>query len=276
MKPDSLASVGAVRSRLLRYGLQADKGFGQNFLVDAHALATIVDAAAITQSDTVLEIGPGLGVLTAELIQHAASVIAVELDSRLLPLLTDSFSTAANLELVHGDALQYDFQQLPPDSLLVANLPYNVATPLLALALESGRFKRLVFLVQREVADRLTAIPGSKAYGALSLIVKHFGAARRVRDVAPAAFYPPPKVTSAVVRIDVNKGTAPDPALFALIRTGFRHRRKTLRKNLVMAGYDSELVVDALAILELDPHVRAEALALGTFEQLQALLANRL
>lgn len=168
--------------------------------------------------------------------------------------------------------MRFDLARLPQGAKLVANLPYNVATAIVARALESGRFSRLVFLVQREVADRLTAKPEEPAYGALSLLVARFGRARTVRLVPPGAFFPPPKVTSAVVRVDVDPAAEPDPELFALIHQGFAHRRKTLKRNLLYAGYPAERVDAALAELGLDPRVRAEALDLTTFERLRERL----
>lgn len=257
---------------MTRYGLRADKGFGQNFLVDAHALSDIVGAAELTKADTVLEIGPGLGTLTRELADRAGRVVSIELDARLLPVLAETLAGLENAELVHGDGLTFDLTQLPPNSLMVANLPYNVGTPILVRALESGRFKRLVFLVQKEVADRLKAAPGTSAYGALSPIVAHFGSAKTVRDVKPSSFAPPPEVTSSVVRIDVRPGAAPDPGLFRLVHQAFAHRRKTLKKNLLMAGYPAPLVGAALAAAGLDPRVRAEALGLEAFCELRAAL----
>jgi 16S rRNA (adenine1518-N6/adenine1519-N6)-dimethyltransferase len=158
---------------------------------------------------------------------------------------------------------------------LVANLPYNVATPLIVRALESGRFARLVFLVQREVGERLVAGAGAQAYGALSLIVERFTSARRVvRHVAPGAFMPPPKVTSSVVRLDVDPLAVPDPGLVRLIHHAFAHRRKTLRRNLLYAAYPESTVDSALARLGLDPMVRAEALPLTLFERLRPLLEH--
>lgn len=261
-----LYSPKVVRALLERYGLRADKAFGQNFLIDGNVLDSIVEVAAIEPADTVLEIGPGLGVLTRRLAQKAERVVSVELDARLLPLLRETL-TQDNITLVEGDGLSYDFEQLPPGSLFAANLPYNVGTPILLRALESGHFKRLIVMLQKEVAERLSAEPGSSSYGALSLVVKAYGEARRVRDVKPSAFMPAPEVTSSVVRIDTH-GRAPIEGLIPFIHTAFRHRRKTLKKNLVMSGVPRATVDEALALLGLDPKLRAETLSLGSFEAL--------
>jgi len=266
-----------VKELLERHGLRADKSLGQNFLVDTAALRSIVSAAELIPGEAVLEVGPGLGVLTRALLDAGARVTSVELDGRLLPVLEEEFAAelggaSGRLTLVHGDALHFDLAALPERSKLVANLPYNVATPIVARALESGRFSRLVFLVQREVGERLGARPGTPEYGALSLLVAHFGRARIVRSVPPGAFVPPPKVTSAIVRIDTDPTAVPNPQLFALIRTGFAHRRKTLVKNLRLAGVDRELAEAAVVAVAGDPRVRAEALDLPAFVALAAAL----
>ena len=269
--PAALSTPSAVKGLLTRYALRADKSFGQNFLVDANALHAIVEAAEIKPDDTVLEVGPGLGVLTRELAHRAKEVVSVELDARLLPVLKETLTDTKNVTLVHGDGLTFDLETLPEQSLLVANLPYNVATPILVRALESGRFKRLVFLVQKEVGQRLRASPGDKAYGALSLIVAHFAEAETVRDVKPSAFFPPPEVTSSVVRLRVTN-TRSDPEAFSLIHHAFRHRRKTLKKNLLMAGFEKGRVDAALAALQVEPRARAEELDISQFISLKRSL----
>jgi len=243
-------------------------------LVDRAALRAIVGAAELSKDDTVLEIGPGLGVLTRELAAEAGRVVSVELDGRLLPVLAETLADLTNTEVVHGDGLKVNLSSFPDASVLVANLPYNVATPILVRVLESGRFSRLVFLVQKEVAQRLVAPPGSPAYGALSLIVAHFGAAKSVRDVPPGAFYPPPAVTSSVVRVTTRTGAEADPELFGLIHQAFAHRRKTLKKNLLMAGYAAAQVTAALETLAVDPRIRAERLGIDAFYTLQRTLGR--
>jgi len=222
----------------------------------------------------VLEVGPGLGVLTRELAARAGRVVSVELDGRLLPVLAETLADLHNVEVVHGDGLEVDLSGFPEGSLLVANLPYNVATTILVRVLESSRFKRLVFLVQKEVAQRLAAPPGSPAYGALSPIVAHFGTAKSVREVKPSAFFPPPEVTSSVVRIDVRPGARPAPDLVRLIHQAFAHRRKTLKKNLLMAGYPAARVSAALTALGVDSRIRAEMLGINAFYALQKALAE--
>ncbi|HEX7003294.1 MAG TPA: 16S rRNA (adenine(1518)-N(6)/adenine(1519)-N(6))-dimethyltransferase RsmA [Trueperaceae bacterium] len=271
----ALHAPSSVRALLEKFGLRADKSFGQNFLVDIHALQAIVTAADLTRDETVLEVGPGLGVLTRELALRAGRVVSVELDRRLLEPLKETVGDAANLELRFGDAMTFDLGELPERSVLVANLPYNIATGLIVRALESGRFTRLVVMVQKEVAERLTAAAGTPQYGAVSLMTRHFAEARVVRNVAPGSFYPPPEVTSSIVRLDVRPEARPEPELFDLVKDAFRHRRKTLAKNLQMAGYERERVNGALASLGLDSRVRGEQLDLETYRNLQRELHAR-
>ena len=269
-----LTSPTVVRGLLERHGLAADKGFGQNFLVDAHALRDIVAAARIDPGSTVFEVGPGLGVLTRELADAAARVVAVELDRRLEPVLEETLAGLDNVELVFGDALAFDLERLPAGTLLVANLPYNVATPLLVRCLESRRFARLVFLVQREVGERLVAAPGTSAYGALSVVVDHWAEGEVVRHVKPGAFLPPPEVTSSVVRLTPRPNARPEPEFLDFVHTCFRHRRKTLRKNLDLAGVPKDAAARALNEAGLDPRVRAEALSRHQLRELYDRLAQ--
>ena len=269
----SLTSRVAVIDLLERHGLRAERGFGQNFLVDDGALKAIVAAAELTGADSVFEVGPGLGVLTRELAARALTVVSVELDRRLAPALAETLAGLGNVELLFADAMAFDLGVLPPGCVLVANLPYNVATALITKALASGRFGRLVFLVQKEVAQRLAAKASEPAYGALSLLTAHFGRVRLVREVKPGSFLPAPKVTSSVVRIDVDPQAAPDDELFELIHQGFAHRRKTLKRNLIYAGYPEAAAEAALAELGLDQRVRAEALSLAEFKRLRMALA---
>lgn len=222
-----------------------------------------------------LEFGPGLGVLTRELAASAAQVRSVELDRRMLPVLAETTAGLDNVEIVHQDALDFDYDSVPPGTFLVANLPYNVATPLVSRSLESGRISRLVVMVQREVAERLRATVGESGYGAYSVFIRHYATARIVRDVAPGCFLPPPKVTSSIVRLDRRPEAGPDEQLFRVVRAAFAHRRKTLRRNLMMSGYPEGTVLSALDALQLDAKVRAEQLSLDGFRMLSAALSRR-
>jgi 16S rRNA (adenine1518-N6/adenine1519-N6)-dimethyltransferase len=271
-EPPELTSPRVVRALLTRHGLAADKGFGQHFLIDRSALHAIVAAAEVASEDEVWEVGPGLGTLTRELARRARRVVAVELDARLLPVLAETLAPWPHVEVVHGDALRIDLGAVAAGASFVANLPYHVGTAVLSRVLAARRFRRAVVLMQREVGERLVAQAGDAAYGSLSLWVAHHGRARLVRTVPPGAFLPPPKVTSAVVRIDLDPAARPDPLTFTLIRDAFRHRRKTLLANLRSAGDDADGVRAALLSLGIDPRARAETLDLVAFRRLAALL----
>ena len=267
-----LTSPRVVAELLERFGLRAEKGFGQHFLIAPSVVESVVEAAGVRPDDEVWEVGPGLGVLTRALSARAREVVSVELDARLLPILRATLGGARNVTIVVADALTVDLGRVTPGSRFAANLPYNVGTAVLARLLAAGRFSRLGVLLQREVAERLVAAPGSRAYGSLSLLVAHHGRARLVRPVAPGAFVPPPAVTSAVVSIELYPEAVPDPRTFALVRAGFRHRRKTLLANLRLAGIDADAARSALADVGLEARIRAEALDLPTFRALAARL----
>jgi 16S rRNA (adenine1518-N6/adenine1519-N6)-dimethyltransferase len=271
---EPLTSRRAVRELLARHQLNADRDFGQNFLVDAHALDAIIEAADPSPADLVLEIGPGLGTLTVALAERAGRVLALEADRRLAPLLAETLTGRANVEVRFLDALTFDYAQVPAGSLLVANLPYNVGTAILVRALTAGTFTRVVVLLQREVAERLTAVPGTAAYGSLSLFAQHHARPRIMRQVGAGSFMPAPKVSSSVVRLDIDPLARPEPDLFAFVRRGFAHRRKTLLKNLELAGFERAAVSAALSSLDLDPRVRAERLDLAAFRALRRALVT--
>lgn len=251
------------------------KSLGQHFLADDNILGVIARLAELGPEDVALEIGPGLGALTAVLADRCAHVHAVEIDTRLEPHLRD-LGAAANVSLHWGDAMRLDLAHLePPPSKLVANLPYNIATPIVAESLEVLTTLELwCVMVQREVADRLFAAPSTKAYGAVSVLVQL--AARRTgfHPVSRTVFKPPPNVDSALVAFR----RLPLPGRFADVRRvaegGFAHRRKTLANSLQLAGVATrEDAVEALAELGLDPAVRAEALEPAVFVELARALA---
>lgn len=267
-----LTSPKEVRELLQRHGLFADKRFGQNFLVSESHLTRIVEAAK-PFTGPVYEVGPGLGVLTRALAEAGAEVTAIEKDERLRPVLEETLK-GLPVHLILGDALAYPWEEVPPGSLLVANLPYHIATPLVTRLLQTGRFARLVFLVQKEVAERMVAQPGTPQYGLLSLRVAYHAQAEKLFDLPPGAFFPPPKVVSSLVRLTPRK-VPDDPALFQLLEAAFSKRRKTLKNALTAAGYPKEKVEEALRSLGLPPDVRAEALDLSHFQRLKDLLYTK-
>jgi 16S rRNA (adenine1518-N6/adenine1519-N6)-dimethyltransferase len=263
-----------VAALLRDYGLSPKKGLGQNFLVDPEALRKIIQAADIPAGALVLEVGPGLGSLTRGLAQVARKVVAVELDEGLLPLLEKVLASYQNVEIVKGDILELDPPGLmgEPGYLVVANIPYYITSALIRHLL-SPEIKpaRIVLTVQKEVADRICAEPGDLSLLALSVQV--YGAARRVLRIPAGAFYPAPKIDSAVVKVDLYA----QPLIanehlddfFKLARAGFSQKRKTLRNSL-SAGLrlPPDRVVALLESVEVDPRRRAETVSLPEWKRL--------
>ncbi len=239
MKAD-LSDPRALKTILDRHDVRAAKGIGQHFLVDRGALAAIVDAAELTEQDDVLEIGPGPGVLTAALADRARSVTAVEIDQRMVAVLGDTVGDRDNVRIVRADALAVDLYAIAerPPTRVVANLPYQITSPLLIKFLEDERRAPLiVVLVQDEVATRIVAQPGdARERGFLSVFVQSFAEPRIVRKVPARSFRPPPKVDSAIVALRARAVPAfsplDGPAFLALVSDAFRHRRKQLRSAL--------------------------------------------
>jgi 16S rRNA (adenine1518-N6/adenine1519-N6)-dimethyltransferase len=270
VRPSRVAEV------LKKFGLAPHKGLGQNFLVDAPALEKIVGAADIKDSELVVEIGPGLGTLTRELAKRARHVIAIEKDKKLTPVLAETLADYANVQLVFQDALEIEWEdclrgQASPYK-VVANLPYYVTTPLLLGLLESRvYFSRLVFLVQQEVAARMQAKADTPQYGALSLAVQYYALVQVKAVIPPRAFFPPPRVSSAVVELEVREcpavyfGLKDKRLLFKLIRAAFGQRRKTLANSLTAGGFPREQVLEALSICRIPPATRGEKLDLAAF-----------
>ncbi len=267
-----LYSPRVVQSLLEKHGLRPTKSFGQNFLIDGNILRQIVEAGEVGPGDFVYEVGPGLGVLTRALAETGAKVTALEKDTHLKHVLAETL-VGLDIDLVWGDALEFDFGSVPPGSILVANLPYYISTAILSRIMASGRFARATFLVQREVAERLIAAPGTENYGFLSALTQLYGKARIVRNVPKNAFLPAPDVTSSVVRVDLS-GELPDPRLIKLLEASLAYRRKTLKNNLEKAGYDLEILNRALEHLKLSPSVRGEALSLEQLKTLHSLFQN--
>lgn len=260
---------------LLRtHGLRPDKKLGQNFLIDQAALQRVVDAAGIQQGDTILEIGPGLGSLTIFLAALAKKVIAIELDGRLIPALQEVLAPHENVSVIQGDILEINLSDvLPPeDYLVVANIPYYITSAVIRYLLEAHRPpRRLVLTVQREVAERICASPGDMSLLALSVQV--YGKPQVVARIPAGAFYPPPQVDSAVVRVELFSSPAIDPPdidlFFRLTKAGFSQKRKTLRNSL--SGGMRWSAETAQRILEengIQPNRRAETLSLEEWKAL--------
>lgn len=267
---------------LQKYGFTFQKKFGQNFLIDTHVLEKILRAAEITEEDLVLEIGPGIGTMTQYLAQAAGKVVAVEIDKNLIPILSDTLSGYDNVTVINEDILKLDIRELARREhdgkpvKVVANLPYYITTPIIMGLFEKRvPVESITVMVQKEVADRMQARPGSKNYGALSLAVQYYAEPYIVANVPPNCFMPRPKVGSAVIkltRLSAPPVKAEDERLmFDIIRASFNQRRKTLANALNNSGRLSvpkELIVQTIERLGKGPNVRGEALTLEEFAKL--------
>jgi 16S rRNA (adenine1518-N6/adenine1519-N6)-dimethyltransferase len=251
----------------------ANKRLGQNFLIDPNIVRKIVAAADLSPDDTVLEIGPGRGALTEALSRAARRVVAVEIDSQLHRLLQEKHTDWPNVELVCEDALRYPLEAVPTGTIVVANLPYYISTPLLFRLLEHRhRFPRLILMLQNEVADRLVAKAGSADYGVLSVMAQYAAEMTKVFRVSAQCFRPRPEVGSAVVLLRVKKETLlspqEEPTFGELVKAAFAHRRKMLVNSLRDEGYEPHSVIRALTDMDVLSTTRAETLTLEQFVKL--------
>jgi 16S rRNA (adenine1518-N6/adenine1519-N6)-dimethyltransferase len=255
----------------MRLPLAPRRDLGQHFLADQNIVAVAGRMAALGPEDVVLEIGPGLGVLTRHLLERVARVHAVEIDRSLEPALRERFGACERLDLVIADALRHPLAELdPPPTKLVSNLPYNVATPLIVESLDGLPSVELwCVMVQREVADRLFAPPGTKEYGAVSVLVGLTTERTGFHPVSRSVFRPPPKVDSALVAFRRKRTWGPEfEALKRLVQGAFAHRRKTIANSLELSGFDRNRVEAALTEAGLATGVRAERVAPDQFERL--------
>jgi len=256
----------------------AKKRLGQHFLIDHNIVRKIVAAADLTPEQTVLEIGPGRGVLTEALSHVARRVVAIEIDPELHRLLGTRRDQWKNVDLIHADALTYPLETLPAGIVVVANLPYYISTALLFRLLEHRRrFPRQVLMLQNEVADRLVAKAGDEAYGVLSVMTQYGAEVTKAFKVSAHCFRPRPEVGSAVVVLRPRRQLLPteeEPVFGALVKAAFAHRRKTLVNSLRDEDYEPQCVADALASMRLVPTVRAETLTLEQFMELSQWLAR--
>ena len=265
-----------------KYEFAFQKKFGQNFLIDTHVLEKIIAAAGVTEDDCVLEIGPGIGTMTQYLAEHARSVVAVEIDKNLIPILQETLKEYENITVINDDILKVDINKLTEEYnggrpiKVVANLPYYITTPIIMGLFEGGvPIDNITVMVQKEVAERMQVGPGSKDYGALSLAVQYYADAYIVANVPPNCFIPRPGVGSAVIRLTRHKEPpveVDDPKLmFKLIRASFNQRRKTLQNGLNNSPelpFAKDEIADALESLGVTPQIRGEALTLKQFADL--------
>ncbi len=273
-----------VTALLERHGFRFSKSLGQNFLTAAWVPRRIAEEALIAPGDGVLEVGPGVGCLTVELAEKAERVLALELDERLRGVLSETLSEHPNVSVVFADAVKADLRSLCGEYFggrpvrVCANLPYNVTSPLLTAFLKAGCFESVTVMVQKEVAARLCARPGTAEYGAFTLLVQWYAEAEKLFDVPPDCFMPRPKVTSTVIRL-CRRSSPPvrvrdEDFFFAVVRAAFNQRRKTL-VNAVSAGMREVARADvekALAEMGLSPTVRGEALSAEQFAALSDIL----
>ena len=269
---------------LKQYGFSFKKSLGQNFLIDPNILRNIVSHADLTKDSAAIEIGPGIGALTEHLARTAGKVVAFEIDQRLLPVLADTLSPYDNVEIIHADILEADVQHIFEDQLqnykdvmVVANLPYYVTTPiLLKLLMDRLPIRGMVVMMQKEVADRITASPGTKAYGSLSIAIQYYMEAEIAMIVPKAVFMPQPNVDSAVIKL--TRREAPpiqvmdEEFLFKVSRGSFVQRRKTIINNLQSSlpnGKEKkDLIIQALEKVGVDPTRRGETLSIEEFGKL--------
>lgn len=271
-----------------KYEFAFQKKFGQNFLIDAHVLDKIIAAAEITKDDFVLEIGPGIGTMTQYLAENAGKVVAVEIDRMLIPILKETLSGYGNVKVINGDIMKLDIGKLAEEEnggrpiKVVANLPYYITTPIIMGLFESHvPIDSITVMVQKEVAQRMQALPGTKDYGALSLAVQYYAEPYIAANVPPNCFMPRPNVGSAVIRLiryrEPKVSVKDEGLMFRIIRASFNQRRKTLQNGLnnspeITAG--KEQIAEAIALVGLPASVRGEALTLEQFAALSDALGE--
>ena len=282
----NLTNPTELKALLNRHGFRFSKAMGQNFLIAAWVPERIAAQAGIDGQTGVLEVGPGVGCLTRELSQYAGKVLAVELDERLRPVLAETLADCDNAEVIFGDVLKQDLAGLVKEKfvglrpVVCANLPYNVTSPLLTAFLEAGCFETVTVMIQREVARRLCAGPGTADYGAFTVFTQWHAQPEILFDVSPGCFLPAPKVTSSVVQLTVR--TAPpaqvwdERLFFAVVRAAFNQRRKTLVNALSsgLSGYTKEQITVAILDCGLDEKIRGEALGIEAFARLADKLSE--
>lgn len=287
MNSDYIANPKNTIEILNKYNFVFQKKFGQNFLIDTHVLDKIITAANITKEDTILEIGPGIGSMTQYLCEKAGKVISVEIDKMLIPILQENLINYDNFILINDDFLKLDIKQLLKEHncnkvKVVANLPYYITTPIIMSLFENNiPIESITVMVQKEVAQRMQASPGSKDYGALSLAIQYYSTTEIIANVPPNCFMPRPNVGSAVIKLTL-RDNEPYPLedknlMFKLVRAAFNQRRKTLVnsiKNAANLDTTKEAISSALEEMNLSPSVRGEALSLEEFCILSNILSK--
>ncbi|MFZ5626925.1 MAG: 16S rRNA (adenine(1518)-N(6)/adenine(1519)-N(6))-dimethyltransferase RsmA [Bacillota bacterium] len=281
-----IATPARTRAILNQYQLRAKKKLGQNFLISERVTSAIVRAIDLQSDDVVVEIGPGIGSLTEELLQKAGQVVAIELDRELIPVLQDLFRDYSNLKLVNQDVLKVNLDQLVQEQTgatrykLAANLPYYITTPILMHLLENRyRISEMALMVQKEVAERICAQPGGKEYGAITVAVQYYCQARIFVQVPATSFIPTPEVESAVIHLKKHNQPPVDPGderiFFRVVKAAFAQRRKTLLNTLSKAGFNltREEWLQLLKSCQIEPGRRGETLSLEEFARISRELS---
>ena len=287
-----LYAPSTIRQIKEKYGFRLTKSLGQNFLTDKNIIDSIIEGAGIGSEDLVIEIGPGIGVITYEASLTARRVIAVEIDKNLIPILQETLAERDNIQIINEDILKTDVNRIIEDAKaidpqikgvkIIGNLPYYITTPIIMKLLEEGvNADGITIMMQKEVADRIKAAPGTKAYGALSIAVQYYCAVESVVNVPKEVFVPQPKVDSTVLTLKILKDRPVEDVdreiFFAVVKAGFGQRRKTLNNSLTgVGGVSKEIAVQALSEAGIDPSRRAETLSLQEFAKLSNQVALRL
>lgn len=275
-----------------KHGFRFSKSLGQNFLIDQHLIEKIIEGASIGKQDLVIEIGPGIGVLTAAAAEAAGAVAAIEIDRNLIPILADTLQGYDHIRIINQDVLKTNFHEIVEQNReidgrklegvkIIGNLPYYITTPIMMKILEDGvKADSITIMMQKEVADRIKAQPGSKTYGALSVAVQYYCTVTHVAQAPKEMFMPRPKVDSTVIRLDIRKEKPvvlhDEATFFAVVKAGFGQRRKTLLNSLTsLRGMSKEEVEEILREAEIDPVRRAETLSIAEFAQLANLMTDR-
>ena len=273
-----------------KYNIKANKKLGQNFLVDDDVIDSIIASADLSRNSVVIEIGPGLGTLTAKLLEKAGKVIGIELDERMIKILNDRFSLYNNLLLINDDILKVNMKQLISENLkefsevkIVANLPYYITTPIIMKLLEERlNIESIIVMIQKEVADRITAMPGDKLSGAITYSVNYYAEPDKIEFVDKCSFIPSPEVDSEVIKLKIREKPVVlvenEELFFKLIKASFMQRRKTLKNGISNSGIvkDKKILTEIFEELGLDAEVRGETLSLEQFAKLSNLMSKTL
>ena len=273
-----------------KYNIKANKSLGQNFLINDNVVEKIIESSNITKNDLIIEIGPGLGTLTKGLLEQAGKVICIELDKRMINILEDRFSLYDNFELINQDVLKVNLHELIKkekeigkitNAKIVANLPYYITTPIIMKLLEEELdLESITVMIQKEVADRLIAIPGEKNTGAITYSVFYYSETSKIMEVTKDSFIPQPDVTSEVIKLNIRKNKTIEVAdkeiMFKIIKSAFMQRRKTLLNALVNAKVflNKEEGINILNELSLDINIRAEKLSIDDFANIANKICN--